>query len=124
MQSVLSVAVDALAYGMVLFVISIGLSMTMGLMRVVNLAHGAFAMVGGYLASYAMRDLGLGYVAGLVLAVAGTEIIAAPIERLLCRRIDNAPERNQVVMTIGVTLYLIGVAARDLRSRRYHSERS
>ena len=47
---------------MVLFVISIGLSVTMGLMRVVNLAHGAFAMIGGYLASYAARDLGLGYV--------------------------------------------------------------
>jgi branched-chain amino acid transport system permease protein len=50
-----------LAYGMVLFVISIGLSVTMGLMRVVNLAHGAFAMIGGYIASYAARDLGLGY---------------------------------------------------------------
>ena len=62
MQSLLSISVDALAYGMVLFVISIGLSLTMGLMRVVNLAHGAFAMIGGYLASYAARDLGLGYV--------------------------------------------------------------
>ncbi|MCA1443266.1 branched-chain amino acid ABC transporter permease, partial [Ensifer sp. IC4062] len=52
MQTVFSIAVDALAYGMVLFVISIGLSVTMGLMRVVNLAHGAFAMIGGYIASY------------------------------------------------------------------------
>ena len=59
MQTVFSVAVDALAYGMVLFVISIGLSVTMGLMRVVNLAHGAFAMIGGYIASYAAQSLGL-----------------------------------------------------------------
>ncbi|RWM11496.1 branched-chain amino acid ABC transporter permease [Mesorhizobium sp.] len=110
MQSVLSVAVDALAYGMVLFVISIGLSLTMGLMRVVNLAHGAFAMVGGYLASYAMRDLGLGYVVGLGLAVAGTVVIAAPIERLLYRRIYNAPELIQVLMTIGITFCVIGIA--------------
>ena len=63
MQTVFSIAVDALAYGMVLFVISIGLSVTMGLMRVVNLAHGAFAMIGGYIASYVARDLGLGYAA-------------------------------------------------------------
>ena len=53
MQTVFSIAIDAVAYGMVLFVISIGLSVTMGLMRVVNLAHGAFAMIGGYIASYA-----------------------------------------------------------------------
>ena len=59
MRTVLSIAIDALAYGMVLFVISIGLSIMMGLMRVVNLAHGAFAMIGGYVASYAIRDLGL-----------------------------------------------------------------
>ena len=64
MQTVFSIAIDALAYGMALFVICIGLSLTMGLMRVVNLAHGAFAMIGGYIASYAARDLGLGYAAG------------------------------------------------------------
>jgi len=109
MQSLLSIAVDALAYGMVLFVISIGLSLTMGLMRVVNLAHGAFAMVGGYLASYAARDLGLGYALGLVLAIAGTVVIAAPIERLLYRRIYNAPELTQVLMTIGITFCIIGI---------------
>ena len=61
MQTFFSIGVDALAYGMILFVISIGLSVTMGLMRVVNLAHGAFAMIGGYIASYAARDLGLAY---------------------------------------------------------------
>ena len=52
MQTILSIGADALAYGMVLFVISIGLSVTMGLMKVINLAHGAFAMIGGYIASY------------------------------------------------------------------------
>lgn len=109
MQSLLSISVDALAYGMVLFVISIGLSLTMGLMRVVNLAHGAFAMIGGYLASYATRDLGLGYVVAMVLAVAGTVVIAAPLERLLYRRIYNAPELTQVLMTIGITFAIIGV---------------
>lgn len=110
MNTVLSIAADAIAYGMVLFVISIGLSVTMGLMRVVNLAHGAFAMIGGYIASYAARDLGLGYAAAVLLAVVGTVIISIPIERLLYRRIYGAPELTQVLMTIGITFCIIGIA--------------
>ncbi len=109
MQTVLSIGVDALAYGMALFVISIGLSVTMGLMRVVNLAHGAFAMIGGYFASYAVRDLGLGYAAGILVAVVGTVVIAIPIERLLYRRIYGAPQLTQVLMTIGITFCVIGI---------------
>lgn len=110
MQTVFSVAVDALAYGMVLFVISIGLSLTMGLMRVVNLAHGAFAMIGGYIASYAAQGLGLGYAVAVLLAVAGTILIAIPLERFLYRRIYGAPELTQVLMTIGITFCVIGIA--------------
>ncbi|MXN44903.1 branched-chain amino acid ABC transporter permease [Shinella kummerowiae] len=110
MQTVFSIGVDALAYGMVLFVISIGLSVTMGLMRVVNLAHGAFAMIGGYIASYAARDLGLGYAVAVMLAVVGTILIAIPVERLLYRRIYGQPELTQVLMTIGITFCIIGIA--------------
>ena len=110
MQTVLSIGVDALAYGMVLFVISIGLSVTMGLMRVVNLAHGAFAMIGGYIASYAARDMGLAYAFAVILAIVGTIIIAIPIERLLYRRIYGQPELTQVLMTIGITFCIIGIA--------------
>jgi branched-chain amino acid transport system permease protein len=110
MQTVFSIGVDALAYGMVLFVISIGLSVTMGLMRVVNLAHGAFAMIGGYIASYAARDLGLAYAVAIMLAVAGTILIAIPVERLLYRRIYGQPELTQVLMTIGITFCIIGIA--------------
>ncbi|WP_107341291.1 branched-chain amino acid ABC transporter permease [Agrobacterium pusense] len=110
MQLISSIALDALAYGMVLFVISIGLSVTMGLMRVVNLAHGAFAMIGGYLASYAARDLGMGYAAAILVAVVGTIVIAIPIERLLYRRIYGSPELTQVLMTIGITFCIIGIA--------------
>lgn len=110
MQTIFSIAIDALAYGMVLFVISIGLSVTMGLMRVVNLAHGAFAMIGGYIASYVSRDLGLGYGLAIVAAVFVTILIAIPIERLLYRRIYGASELNQVLMTIGVTFCIIGLA--------------
>ena len=109
MQTALSIAIDAFAYGMALFIICIGLSLTMGLMRVVNLAHGAFAMIGGYIASYATRNLGLGYGFGIVLAMIGTVLIALPLERLLYRRIYDRSELSQLLMTIGITFCIIGI---------------
>jgi branched-chain amino acid transport system permease protein len=109
MQTILSIAVDALAYGMTLFIICIGLSLTMGLMRVVNLAHGAFAMIAGYIASHAVRDLGMAYGAALALAVGGTVLIALPLERLLYRRIYGQPQLTQLLMTIGITFCVIGI---------------
>jgi len=110
MQTILSIAADALAYGMVLFIISIGLSVTMGLMKVVNLAHGAFAMIGGYIASYATQQMGLPFGVAIVAAVLGTMLIAVPLERFLYRRIYGAPELTQVLMTIGITFAIIGIA--------------
>ncbi|WP_230530932.1 branched-chain amino acid ABC transporter permease [Microvirga roseola] len=109
MQTILSIATDAFAYGMALFIICIGLSLTMGLMRVVNLAHGAFAMIAGYIASYAARDLGMGYGVAIFLAIIGTIIISIPLERLLYRRIYGSPELTQVLMTIGITFCVIGI---------------
>jgi branched-chain amino acid transport system permease protein len=109
MRTVLSIGVDAFAYGMVLFVICIGLSLTMGLMRVVNLAHGAFAMIGGYIASYVAKDLGAGYAAGVLAAVLGTVALSVPLERLIYRRIYASPQLTQVLMTIGVAFVVIGV---------------
>jgi branched-chain amino acid transport system permease protein len=109
--TILSICLDAISYGMVLFIISIGLSITMGLMRVINLAHGAFAMIGGYLASYALKSAGLGYPLAIVVAVLGTVAISMPIELLLYRRIyRNSDQLTQVLLTIGVTFVIIGVA--------------
>lgn len=110
MQVILSIGVDALAYGMVLFVISIGLSVTMGLMKVVNLAHGAFAMIGGYVAAHVTQDLWLPFWVAVPAAVLATMLIALPVERFLYRRIYGASELSQVLMTIGITFIIIGVA--------------
>lgn len=108
---VLSIAFNALAYGMVLFVISIGLSITMGLMRVVNLAHGAFAMIGGYLASYATVTLGWAYAPAVILAVVGAVVLAIPLEYFLYRRIYRVTDPlTQVLLTIGITFTIIGLA--------------
>ena len=111
MQTILSIAFDGIAYGMVLFIISIGLSIMMGLMRVVNLAHGAFAMIGGYLASYALRDLGMNYALAIIVAVVGTIIISIPFEVLLYRRIYRKSDAlTQLLLTIGITFFIIGIA--------------
>ena len=110
MQTVLSIFTDALAYGMVLFIISIGLSVTMGLMRVVNLAHGAFAMMGGYFASYLTQGLGLHYGAAILAAAAATILVVTPLEYLLYRRIYGTTDPLvQVLLTIGITFVIIGV---------------
>lgn len=109
MQTILSIAIDAFAYGIALFIICIGLSLTMGLMRVVNLAHGAFAMIAGYIASYAQRELGTGYAVAILLSILGTIAIAIPLERFLYRRIYGSPQLTQVLMTIGITFCVIGI---------------
>lgn len=111
MRTGLSLAFDALAYGMVLFIISIGLSIMMGLVRVVNLAHGAFAMVGGYIASYAIRSLGAPYLVALPVAVAATVLVTFPLERLLFRRIYRRSDPlTQILMTIGITFIIMGLS--------------
>lgn len=109
METLASIAIDAFAYGTILFIISIGLSVTLGLMRVVNLAHGAFAMIGGYLASYGVTELRLHYFVAMILAIVLTILIAIPAERFLYRKIYGAPELTQVLMTIGITFLVIGV---------------
>lgn len=106
-----NILIDGVAYGMVLFMIAVGLSITLGLMRVVNLAHGLFAMLGGYgLATLAAR-LGLRFEAAAVLGVAAVALLALPLERLLIRRIYGRDELEQVLLTIGITFVGIALAS-------------
>lgn len=107
MSLLLNIAVDGIAYGMILFMIAVGLSVTMGLMRVVNLAHGGFALIGGALAHWLGRELGLPFVTAVALAIAGTVALAIPLERLVYRRIYGFGELQQVLATIGLTFLMI-----------------
>ena len=107
MSLLLNIAVDGVAYGMILFMIAVGLSVTMGLMRVINLAHGGFAMIGGALAHWMITDLGLGFWAAMPLAIAATVALALPLERLVYRRIYGFGELQQVLATIGLTFLMI-----------------
>ncbi len=86
MATLLSILVDGVAYGMILFMISVGLSVTMGLMRVINLAHGGFALLGGALAHWLMATAGLPLRAGAAgLAMVAVVLIALPMERVMYR---------------------------------------
>jgi len=83
--SILGVLFDGLAYGMLLFLISVGLSVTLGLMNFINLAHGAFAMLGGYVCVLALQRWGLPFVAVLPLAFVISALAGLLLERVLYR---------------------------------------
>lgn len=103
----LNIAVDGIAYGMILFMISVGLSVTMGLMKVVNLAHGGFALLGGTFAHWLAQEHGLPFWPATALAVLATVIVSLPLERVIFRRIYGFGDLQQVLATIGLTFLMI-----------------
>ena len=104
---VASMLLGGLAAGMVLFIVSVGLSVTMGLMGFVNLAHGAFAMLGGYVIVLAMRQWGLGFIPALALGFVVIAAVSVAFERLLYVRLYRAAELDQVLFTIGLVFIMI-----------------
>jgi branched-chain amino acid transport system permease protein len=96
-----------LAAGMVLFIVSVGLSVTMGLMGFVNLAHGGFAMIGGYIIVVLMNRLGIPYAAALLIGFVVTAAISVVFERLFYSKLYRAPELDQVLFTIGLVFIMI-----------------
>jgi branched-chain amino acid transport system permease protein len=102
---------DGLAFGMLLFVLSVGLSVTLGLMNFINLAHGAFAMLGGYVAVIAMRHFGFPFLLALPTAFIGAAVVSVLFERTLFRRLYKAGELNQVLFTIGLVFVATAAAA-------------
>ncbi|HEX7272311.1 MAG TPA: branched-chain amino acid ABC transporter permease [Casimicrobiaceae bacterium] len=98
---------DGIAYGSLLFIISIGLSVTMGLMNFVNLAHGAFAMLGGYAAVVAMTRFGVPFLVTLPIAFIISALAGAILERLLYRRLYRASHLDQVLFSIGLVFMAI-----------------
>lgn len=108
----MTVLFDGIAYGGLLFLVSVGLSVTMGLMNFVNLAHGAFAMAGGFVAVVAMSRLGVPFLAALPLAFVATAGAGAVLERTLYRRLYGASALDQVLFSIGLTFVAMAAATR------------
>ena len=113
LASVVSILFHGLAYGMILYAISVGLSVTMGLMGFVNLAHGVFAMAGGYLMYSAMTKFGLAWFPALVIACVIVALGSMVLERLLYSRLYTAGELEQVLFTIGLIFVAVAVARLD-----------
>jgi branched-chain amino acid transport system permease protein len=104
------ILLGGLSAGTVLFIVSVGLSVTMGLMGFVNLAHGAFAMFGGYVIVLSMNRGHFGFAAALALGFVATAAISVVLERTLYRRLYRASELDQVLFTIGLIFIFIAGA--------------
>ena len=111
----LTILFDGIAYGMLLFVLACGLAVTLGLMNFVNLAHGAFAMAGGYVTSLLMSRLGVPFLATLPLAFLVPALAGLILERTLYRQLYGRSHLDQVLFSIGLVFmavtgidYLVG----------------
>lgn len=109
--SLLGVLFDGLAYGMLLFLISVGLSVTLGLMNFINLAHGAFAMLGGYVCVLALQRWGLPFFVALPVAFVISALAGLLLERVLYRYLYHRSHLDQVLATIGLTFMAIAAAS-------------
>ena len=97
-----------LSYGLVLFAISIGMVITMGLMKVTNLAHGAFAALGGYLTVALMTNAGIDFAIAVVISTIVVSLFGVVVERLLISRLYGKPDLDQVLVTLGFNFLVMG----------------
>ncbi len=109
--SLAAVLFDGLAYGMLLFLLSVGLSVTLGMMNFVNLAHCSFAMVGGYVTVSLMNAWGWPFFATLPAAFLAAAIVSVVLERSLYRRLYRASDLDQCLFTIGIVFISVAGAA-------------
>jgi branched-chain amino acid transport system permease protein len=110
-RTVLTILFDGIAYGMLLFVLACGLAVTLGLMNFVNLAHGAFAMAGGYVTAVLMNRYGVPFLLTLPLAFIVPALAGLVLERTLYKRLYTRSHLDQVLFSIG--LVFMAVAAVD-----------
>ncbi len=111
MLSVFGVLFDGFAYGMLLFLLSVGLSVTLGMMNFVNLAHCSFAMLGGYVAVTLMQGFGWSFLATLPAAFLSAAVASVVLERTLYRRLYRASDLDQCLLTIGIVFMSVATAA-------------
>jgi branched-chain amino acid transport system permease protein len=103
----LTILFDGVAYGMLLFILAVGLAVTMGLMNFINLAHGAFAMLGGYITVVLMQQYQLPFLWCLPASFFGVALLGAVLERTLYRPMYRKPHLDQVLFSIGLTFMAV-----------------
>jgi branched-chain amino acid transport system permease protein len=111
MSSIVGVLFDGFAYGMLLFLLSVGLSVTLGMMNFINLAHCSFAMLGGYVTVMLTQQAGWPFLATLPIAFLAAALTSVVLERLLYRRLYRATDLDQCLLTIGIAFMSVAAAA-------------
>src|SRR3982750_4853357 len=106
-RAMLTLLFDGVAYGMLLFILAVGLAVTLGLMNFINLAHGAFAMAGGYITVLLMNRLGVPFLVCLPIAFLGTAAAAPRPGRPLSRPMYAKPHLDQVLFSIGLVFMAV-----------------
>lgn len=106
----LTLLFDGVAYGMLLFILAVGLCVTMGLMNFINLAHGAFAMLGGYVTVALMQRHGVPFLMCLPLAFLASAALGVVLERTLYRPMYKKPHLDQVLFSIGLAFMAVASA--------------
>src|SRR5256712_6460481 len=109
--SLAGVLFDGFAYGMLLFLLSVGLSVTLGMMNFVNLAHCSLAMIGGYVAVTLVNSFGWPFLASLPMSFIGAALVSILLEKTLYRRLYRASDLDQCLFTIGIVFISVAVAA-------------
>ena len=111
MTALLTILFNGLAYGVLLFIIAVGLSVTMGMMQFVNLAQVSFSMLGGYVMVTAMESLGIPFLASLPLAFIVVALFSVVLERLVLRHFYDTDDLTQVLLTLGLVFMSISTVA-------------
>jgi branched-chain amino acid transport system permease protein len=109
MTAILTVLFNGVAYGMLLFIMSVGLSVTMGMMNFVNLAQASFSMLGGYVMVAVTQKLGIPFLVSLPIAFVVVGIASLVIERLIFRHFYGTDDLTQVLLTIGLIFMSIAI---------------
>ncbi len=107
MTTLLTILFDGVAYGMLLFVLACGLAVTLGLMNFVNLAHGAFAMAGGYVCAVLVNRMRMAVLCRVADGVCCERAIGVVLERSLYRHLYDRPHLDQVLFTVGLVFMAV-----------------
>ena len=105
--TMLTILFDGISYGMLLFILSSGLSVTLGLMNFINLAHGAFAMAGGYITVVLVNRFGLSLVGSLPIAFFASALVGLVLEQTLYVHVYRRSHLDQVLFTIGLVFMAV-----------------
>jgi branched-chain amino acid transport system permease protein len=120
---VLQVVVSGLLVGGLYALVALGLSLGFGVMRVINIAHGTFLMLGAYVTYWLFAILGMNPFLSIVISVPVLFVVGAVIQRLFVFRVVNAPELSSLLLTFGISILLANLAmlafTSDYRSVEY-----